>query len=226
MLLLLNSCGGTFSTDGGRGEINRASAVEIDEKTGKHIPKGEFISGQVYKNSLIMRYSRALNKVECSNSLLDTKTLGIVDENIAIVPSYCKFMKINFTKDGKPISKIFSIRASTYVDIKEVIDKDLNSADGVKLRTIPALEVSEKLGIPVKGGEIIDIKVYKNYLIMTYPKKLTKVKYSNNLESINELGIADNNIAIIPMGFGFIKVYFIEEDELSSKVFDIIIPTN
>lgn len=225
-LIILGSCGGTLETDGSLEKINRASAIEIDEKTGESISKGESIDGQVHKNSLIMRYSRALNKVECSNTLLSTKTVGLVNDSVASIPSHCKFMKVYFTKDGNPASKIFSIKASTYVDIKEIIEKDLNSTDSAKLKTIPAFEVSKEIGIPVKGGDILDLKIYSGHLIIQYPKTLAKVKYSNNLENINIIGIADDNIAIIPMGFGFMKIYFIDDGQLVSKVFDIIAPTN
>ncbi len=109
------------------------------------------------------------------------------------------------------------------MDIKKIINRDLNNTNAIKLQTIPAYEVSQEVGTPVQGGEIIDIKIYSNYLIMQYPQTLAKVKYSNNLANINIVGVVDDNIAIVPVGSSFIKIYFIKDNQSTSKVFDIII---
>ncbi len=97
---------------------------------------------------------------------------------------------------------------------------------GAQLSTKTALEVSSGTGIPVTGGASIEVQVYQNYQIMKYTTTLTKVRYSNNVSSISTEGIVNNDMARIPIGNNFIKIYFNQDGDSVSKIFEISATTS
>ena len=96
---------------------------------------------------------------------------------------------------------------------------------GTQLGVRTALQVSAGTGIPTTGGESIEVQVYKDYLLMKYSKTLTKVRYSNDIASISDVGIVSNDMARIPTGNAFIKVYFNKDGDSVSKIFEIAKPS-
>ena len=101
--------------------------------------------------------------------------------------------------------------------------QNIADALGAQLSTASALEVSSGTGIPVTGGDgdKVGIEIYKEDMIVQYIKTMTKIKYSLNIESITDLGLVNGSMGRVPVNTKFLKVYYDQDGDSISKIYEI-----
>lgn len=84
-----------------------------------------------------------------------------------------------------------------------------------------AIEVDIKNGIPIVGGDIFNLDVSKFYYNFTYTNSILKIEYSTSQNKITLLGIVNGKTGKVPHTAKIIKVYFIKNNNVSFKVFEV-----
>jgi hypothetical protein len=95
----------------GLSELTTSIFLTERESAGMPRVNGERISGDIYgENILIIKYTRAIDKIRYSDNIQEIKTLGQVEGSNAKVPYPTSFVKIFFKDDNDDsASKIFGI---------------------------------------------------------------------------------------------------------------------
>ena len=97
---------------------------------------------------------------------------------------------------------------------------------GTQLGTTSAIEVAAIGQTPSTGGVTLDVQVYQDYLIVTYPVALTKIKYYENDTSAGTDGLVNGTTGRIPRNSSYFKVYITEDGDPVTKVFDVTTPSS